>query len=50
MDDLRDRQLDGEEIIKSSDGSYRENINSSTYGFAIMAHNKHLSYATGGKL
>jgi hypothetical protein len=34
MDDLRDLQLEGEEIFTSSDGSYRENINSSTYGFA----------------
>ena len=50
MDDLRDRQLDGEEIITSSDGSYRETINSSTYGFAIMTHDKHLRYATGGKI
>jgi hypothetical protein len=50
MGDLRDRQLDGENFITSSDGSYRENINSSTYGFAIMTYDKHLSYATGRKI
>jgi hypothetical protein len=51
MDDLHDRQLDREEIITSSNGSYRESINSSTYGFAIMTHDiKHLRYATGGKI
>jgi hypothetical protein len=50
IDDLRDRQLDGEEIITSSDGSYRESSNSSTDGFAIMTHDKHLIYATGGKI
>ena len=51
MDDLRDRQLDGEEIFTSSDGSYKECSNSSTYGFAIiMTHDEHLSYATGGKI
>jgi hypothetical protein len=50
LDDLRDLQLDGKQLLTSSDGSYRENINSSTYGFAIRTHGKHLSYATGRKI
>ena len=50
MDDLRDLQLDGKEIFTRSDVSYREKIKSSTYGFAIMTHDQHLSYATGKKI
>ena len=50
LDNLRDMQDDGTPIYTSSDGSYRERGNSSTYGVNIGALAPDLNYSFGGHL
>ena len=50
LDTLLDMRDDGIPIFTSSDGSYRENGNSSTYGVNIGALSPVLNYSFGGHL
>jgi hypothetical protein len=48
LDTLFELVGDGETILTSSDGSYRERTNSSSYGVNIHASNPDLNYSVGG--
>jgi hypothetical protein len=50
LDTLFDMRDDGTPIFTSSDGSYREHGNSSTYGVNIGALSPVLNYSFGGHL
>ena len=50
IDTLLDMRDDGTPIFTSSDGSYREQGNSSTYGVNIGALSPVLNYSLGGHL
>ena len=50
VDNLLDMRDDGTPIFTSSDGSYREHGNSSTYGVNIGALSPDLNYSFGGHL